>query len=100
MDGLSRYVTEAGDLSVLLHTALEWSEIYFHNSIYSWFVSLLCTLGHCAQYCTYTAMEQENMDIISILTVDKRQTDRKSVAMEKVALIKTFEGLMNELTIK
>ena len=40
------------------------------------------------------------MDIISIVTVDKRQTDRKSVAMEKYAFIKTFDRLMGELNIK
>lgn len=40
------------------------------------------------------------MDIISVLTVDKRQTDRKSVDMEKVAFIKTFDSLMSELDIK
>lgn len=40
------------------------------------------------------------MDIISIVTVDKRQTDRKSVAMEQYAFIKTFDRLMGELNIK
>ncbi|CAM4278547.1 unnamed protein product [Leuciscus chuanchicus] len=48
----------------------------------------------------WSTMEQETMDIISVLTVDKRQTDRKSVDMEKVAFIKTFDSLMSELDIK
>lgn len=56
--------------------------------------------GHSAQYCTYTVLEQDTMDIISVVNVDKRQTDRKSVAMEKYAFIKTFDRLMGELSIK
>lgn len=40
------------------------------------------------------------MDIISVITVDKRQTDRNSVVMEKHAFIQTFDKLLSELKIK
>ncbi|XP_041641442.1 uncharacterized protein LOC121508572 [Cheilinus undulatus] len=56
--------------------------------------------GHSSQYCTYTTMELDTMDIISVVTVDKRQTDRKSVAMEKFAFIQTFDRFMEEIKIK
>lgn len=39
--------------------------------------------GHCAQYCTYTAMENESQEILSIITIDKRETQRNSVIMER-----------------
>ncbi|KAL7394915.1 hypothetical protein ABVT39_006908 [Epinephelus coioides] len=56
--------------------------------------------GHCAQYCTYTAMENESKDIISVITVDKRETQRKSVLMEKEAFIRTMDILMSEVNLK
>ncbi len=55
------------------------------------------TTGHCAQYCTYTTMENDSKEIISVVTVDKRQTNRSSVIMEKHAFIKTFDGLTKDL---
>ena len=58
------------------------------------------SIGHSAQYCTYTAMENDSMNIISVVTVDKRQTDRNSAVMEKHAFIKTFDRLVAELSIK
>ncbi|XP_071382498.1 trace amine-associated receptor 1-like [Centroberyx affinis] len=48
-------------------------------------------LGHCAQYCTYTTIEQESKDIIHIVTVDKRETNRNSVIMEKEGFIQTMD---------
>ncbi|XP_033494259.2 uncharacterized protein LOC117264429 [Epinephelus lanceolatus] len=56
--------------------------------------------GHCAQYCTYTAMDNESKDIISVITVDKRETQRKSVLMEKEAFIRTMDILMSEVNLK
>ncbi|KAL7403019.1 hypothetical protein ABVT39_023207 [Epinephelus coioides] len=56
--------------------------------------------GHCAQYCTYTAMDNERKDIISVITVDKRETQRESVLMEKEAFIRTMDILMSEVTLK
>ncbi|KAL7399218.1 hypothetical protein ABVT39_021697 [Epinephelus coioides] len=55
--------------------------------------------GHTAQYCTYTTMENESKDIISVVTVDKRQTNRNSVIMEKHAFIQTFDSLLENLNI-
>ncbi|KAM4605450.1 uncharacterized protein ACJ7VT_017694 isoform 2-T2 [Polymixia lowei] len=56
--------------------------------------------GHCAQYCTYATIEQESRDIIHIVTVDKRDTNRKSVIMEKEAFIRTMDVLLQEIPIK
>ncbi|XP_074471906.1 uncharacterized protein LOC141756232 [Sebastes fasciatus] len=49
--------------------------------------------GFCAQYCTYSVMENDSKDIISMVTVDKRETARNSVIMEKEAFIRTFDTL-------
>ncbi len=55
--------------------------------------------GHCAQYCTYTAMENESREIISIITIDKRETQRNSVIMEKEAFIQTVDMLLTEVKL-
>lgn len=39
--------------------------------------------GFCAQYCTYSAMDNAYKQIISIVSLDKRETQRNSVIMEK-----------------
>jgi hypothetical protein len=39
--------------------------------------------GHSAQYCFYTFMEYHSKKILFIVTLDKRNTDRKSTNMEK-----------------
>ncbi|KAL7378193.1 hypothetical protein ABVT39_010029 [Epinephelus coioides] len=57
-------------------------------------------LGHCAQYCTYTTIEQESRDIVHIVTIDKRQTNRNSVIMEKEGFIKTMDALLQEIPVK
>ncbi|XP_033728705.1 uncharacterized protein LOC117317856 [Pecten maximus] len=49
--------------------------------------------GHSAQYCTYTAMENETKQIINVVTLDKREADRKSGNMEKLGFQKTMEEL-------
>ncbi|XP_060581941.1 uncharacterized protein LOC132738455 [Ruditapes philippinarum] len=49
--------------------------------------------GHCSQYCSYTLMEDTTKKILTIKTLDKRMTDRKSVNMEKLG----FERGMREL---
>ncbi|XP_041944552.1 uncharacterized protein LOC121706671 [Alosa sapidissima] len=56
--------------------------------------------GHCAQFCTYTTIEQDSRDIVHIVSVDKRETNRKSVIMEKECFIRTMEALLPELAIK
>ncbi len=52
--------------------------------------------GHCAQYCSYTLMEQKTKQILTLKTLDKRVTDRKSGNMEKVG----FKAAMDELKIR
>ncbi|KAL0973543.1 hypothetical protein UPYG_G00205820 [Umbra pygmaea] len=56
--------------------------------------------GHCAQYCTYTTMDNDTKEIISIVTVDKRETMRNSVIMEKEAFIRTVDQLLTEVNLK
>uniref|UniRef100_A0A672JA34 Uncharacterized protein n=1 Tax=Salarias fasciatus TaxID=181472 RepID=A0A672JA34_SALFA len=57
-------------------------------------------IGHCAQYCTYTTMDYESRDIINITTVDKRETNRNSVAMEKEGFTRTMDQLLSEIPLK
>lgn len=44
--------------------------------------------GHCAQFCSYTFMEYETKKILSIVTMDKRMTDKKSTVLEKACFLK------------
>ncbi|KAK0144638.1 hypothetical protein N1851_016980 [Merluccius polli] len=60
---------------------------------------ILHRLRHCAQYCTYTTLEQESRDIVHIVTVDKRETNRNSVIMEKVCFIRTMDTLIQEIPV-
>ncbi|KAK0142690.1 hypothetical protein N1851_019380 [Merluccius polli] len=53
--------------------------------------------GFSAQYCTYSVMENDSKEIISIKSVDKRETARNSVIMEKEAFIRTFTELRQEV---
>ncbi|KAG1935367.1 hypothetical protein F2P79_019231 [Pimephales promelas] len=55
--------------------------------------------GYCAQYCSYTAMENDSKEIISVVTIDKRQTNRNSVRMEKEAFVTTMDKLLSEVRI-
>ncbi|XP_052820913.1 uncharacterized protein LOC128246652 [Mya arenaria] len=52
--------------------------------------------GHCAQYCSYTLMENDSKKILTLKTMDKRETDRKSAAMEKKALKACLEELLDK----
>ncbi|XP_019642687.1 PREDICTED: uncharacterized protein LOC109483971 [Branchiostoma belcheri] len=49
--------------------------------------------GHCAQYCTYTTMDHDTKGIVSVIVVDKRETDRKSARTEKAA----FQRMMTSM---
>ncbi|XDV33212.1 hypothetical protein PO909_003727 [Leuciscus waleckii] len=55
--------------------------------------------GYCTQYCSYTAMENDSKEIISVVTIDKRQTARNSVIMEKEAFVTTMDKLLGEVKI-
>ncbi|XP_075325645.1 uncharacterized protein LOC142383795 [Odontesthes bonariensis] len=56
--------------------------------------------GHCAQYCTYTTIEQDSRDMVHIVSVDKRETRRNSVIMEKECFVRMMDVLLQELSIK
>lgn len=55
--------------------------------------------GFCAQYCTYTAMDNASKQIISMVSLDKRETRRNSVIMEREGFVCTLETLQKELTV-
>ncbi|XP_070532827.1 uncharacterized protein [Ptychodera flava] len=52
--------------------------------------------GFCAQYCSYTMMENESKDILSLVTMDKRQTDRKSTNLEKACFQVSLSQLQDK----
>ncbi|KAI7795555.1 hypothetical protein IRJ41_022089, partial [Triplophysa rosa] len=55
--------------------------------------------GHCAQYCSYTTMENDTKEIIHVATIDKRQTLWNSVVMEKEGFIQTMDKLTSEVNV-
>ena len=55
--------------------------------------------GHCAQYCTYTVMDNETKEIVNMVNMDKRQTGRNSVIMEREAFILSVDKLREELSL-
>lgn len=50
--------------------------------------------GHSAQYCSYTFMEMNTENILCFVTMDKRQTDRKSTCLEKACFVKGLQYLL------
>lgn len=52
--------------------------------------------GFSAQYCFYTAMDNSSKKILTVRTVDKRETQLKSTTMEKEG----FQRVMKELKDK
>ena len=49
--------------------------------------------GYCAQFCTYTTMDNGTKDIVNVEIIDKRECQLKSVNMEKLGFVKTMEEL-------
>ena len=49
--------------------------------------------GHCAQYCSYTMMENSTKEIVSLVTLDKRHTAGKSSNLEKACFTKSLTSL-------
>nr|XP_022301675.1 uncharacterized protein LOC111109742 [Crassostrea virginica] len=49
--------------------------------------------GHSAQYCTYSIMDNVSKKIVSLVTMDKRETGKKSTNMEKACFLKAMEDL-------
>ncbi|XP_071950042.1 uncharacterized protein [Antedon mediterranea] len=52
--------------------------------------------GHSAQFCTYTMMDNADKSILSIMTIDKRETEGKSTLMEKVGFQKSVSFLKQQ----
>ena len=52
--------------------------------------------GHSAQYCSYTFMENTTKKILCIITMDKRETGRKSTNMEKACFLKGLQFLQQK----
>ncbi|XP_069108222.1 uncharacterized protein [Argopecten irradians] len=52
--------------------------------------------GHSAQYCTYSLMELDSNKIMSIVTVDKRETGKVSTVMEKLGFKRALEDLLSK----
>lgn len=52
--------------------------------------------GHSAQYCSYTLMEESTKKILTLQTLDKRTTDKKSPNMEKAGFIKAISDLRDQ----
>lgn len=55
--------------------------------------------GFYAQYCTYIAIDNDSKHIISMGDIDKQETQRNSVAMEKEGFMRTFDTLHQELNV-
>ncbi|XP_077869193.1 uncharacterized protein LOC102806063 [Saccoglossus kowalevskii] len=49
--------------------------------------------GYNAQFCTYTVMEYETLDIVAVIIIDKRETELKSTNMEKEAFKRAMDFL-------
>jgi hypothetical protein len=49
--------------------------------------------GHCAQYCSYTFMENVSKKIVCIITMYKRATEKKSTLLEKICFLKGLQFL-------
>lgn len=52
--------------------------------------------GHCAQYCTYTVLDNKTKNIISVKTLDKRETEKKSVNLEKAGFLRCLQEIQDK----
>ncbi|WAQ98500.1 hypothetical protein MAR_022873, partial [Mya arenaria] len=50
--------------------------------------------GHCAQYCTYTVMNQADKKLIAMEVVDKRETNLKSGLMEAKTFSRAIDSML------
>ena len=55
--------------------------------------------GHCAQYCTYTMMENNTKKIVGMKTLDKRETEKKSTNLEKAGFQRVLEDARANLNV-
>lgn len=67
--------------------------------MFSGVINALSSEGHSAMCCTYTTMDLNTKDIISVVNVDKRWVGRKSGAMEKAGFIQIFDKLTKEVNV-
>ncbi|XP_026177256.1 uncharacterized protein LOC113138747 [Mastacembelus armatus] len=58
------------------------------------------SLGCYAKYCTYTAMDSDSKEILSIVNMDNMQAQKNSVIMETEAFIQTVDKLKGEIKIQ
>lgn len=57
--------------------------------------------GGCATYCTYTVMDSDSKEILSIVNMDNNmQTQQNSAILEKEAFIQTIDKLKQEIKIQ
>ena len=49
--------------------------------------------GHCAQYCRYAFMVNVSKQIVCIITIYKRATEKKSTLLEKACFLKGLQFL-------
>ena len=49
--------------------------------------------GHCAQYCTYTLMENSTKKILSVTALDKQETAKRCTNLEKAVFVKRMTEL-------
>lgn len=56
--------------------------------------------GFCAQYCTYSTMDNDTKFIMEVVTIDKRETNRNSVIMEKEGFTRTMDKLLHEVPLR
>lgn len=52
--------------------------------------------GHCAQYCSYVAMDNSTKEVVSVVTVDKREVGKSSTKMEKEGFVRTLDSLHSQ----
>ena len=56
--------------------------------------------GYCAEYCTYTAMDDTTKNILDIAVVNKKTTELNSVIMEKQGLEKVLKNLVKKKKVR
>lgn len=60
----------------------------------------MSTPGGSATYCTYTVMDNDSKEILSIVNMDNMQTQQNSAILEREAFIQTIDKLKQEIKIQ
>lgn len=61
---------------------------------------IMSSHGQSATYCTYSAMDNDSKQILSIVNMDNMQSQQNSATMEKEAFIQTIDKLKKEMNIE